>query len=171
MKLKLIPLLLASATMLPGCFEDKTNDAEGIPPAPAVTKENAAAAVNGVYIGKTTLETLEKELAQRSQGQTLPKEQLLEELIQRELLIQQAKQKHLDKTPELVERLNTVKNSLLSQAAIQDYLKTNPITDEDVKKEYDSSPSKGSFYNKNVLVNYRIVDLLTKQVQTKQPVS
>lgn len=136
MKLKLIPLILASATLLPGCFEEKTNDAAAT--APAVSKEDAVASVNGVYISKKTLDTLEKEIAERSQGQTFPKEQLLEELIQRELLIQQALQKQLDKSPEVIERMATVRNSLLSQAALQDYLKANPVTDEEIKAEYDS---------------------------------
>ena len=136
MKLKLIPLILASATLLSGCFEENTNDATST--APAVSKEEAVASVNGVYISKKTLDTLEKEITERSQGQSFPKEQLLEELIQRELLIQQALQKKLDQSPEVVERMATVKNSLLSQAALQDYLKANPVTDEEIKVEYDT---------------------------------
>ena len=136
MKLKLIPLILASATLLPGCFEEKTNEATTA--APVVSKEDAVASVNGVYISKKTLETLEKEITERSQGQSFPKEQLLEELIQRELLIQQALQKHLDQSPDVIERMATVKNSLLSQAALQDYLKANPVTDDEIKAEYDS---------------------------------
>jgi peptidyl-prolyl cis-trans isomerase C len=139
MKLKLIPLILVSATLLSGCFEEKpktsATDASALP---AVTKADAVASVNGVFISKKTLDTLEKEISERSQGQTFPKQQLLEELIQRELLIQQALQKGLDKSPEIVERLATVKNSLLSQAALQDYLKANPVTDEEIKAEYDS---------------------------------
>lgn len=134
MKLKLIPLILASATLLSGCSGEKASEAT----APAVSKEDAVASVNGVYISKKTLETLEKEIAERSHGQNFPKEQLLEELIQRELLIQQALQKGLDKSPEILERMATVKNSLLSQAALQDYLKANPVTDEEIKAEYDS---------------------------------
>ena len=137
MKLKLIPLILASATLLPGCVDEKKTEAPEAS-APAITKENAAASVNGSYISKATLETLEKEIVQRNQGQALPKEQLLEELIQREILIQQAKQKKLDASPEVLERLTSVKNALLSQAAVQDYIKTNPISDEDIKREYDS---------------------------------
>lgn len=136
MKLKLIPLILASATLLPGCFEEKPKETEAA--APAVTKADAVASVNGTYIAKKTLDTLEKEISERSQGQTFPKQQLLDELIQRELLIQLALQKHLDKSPEVLERLATVRNSLLSQAALQDYLKTNPVTDEEIKAEYDS---------------------------------
>ena len=135
MKLKLIPLILASATLLPGCFEEKPNDATSS--APTVSKEDAVASVNGVYISKKTLDTLEKEITERSQGQSFPKEQLLEELIQRELLIQQALQKKLDQSPEVLERMATVKSSLLSQAALQDYLKANPVTEEEIKAEYD----------------------------------
>ena len=136
MKLKLIPLILASATLLPGCFEEKPNDAASS--TPVVSKEDAVASVNGVYISKKTLDTLEKEILERSQGQSFPKEQLLEELIQRELLIQQALQKKLDQSPEVLERMATVKSSLLSQAALQDYLKANPVTDEEIKVEYDT---------------------------------
>ena len=136
MKLKLISLVLASATLLPGCFEEKTQETTST--APTVSKEDAVASVNGVYISKKTLDTLEKEIAERSQGQSFPREQLLEELIQRELLIQQALEKGLDKSPEVIERMATVRNSLLSQAALQDYLKANPVTDEEIKAEYDS---------------------------------
>lgn len=120
------------------------------------SKKDAVASVNGVYISKKTLENLEKEVAERSQGQTFPKEQLLEELIQRELLIQQALQKHLDEFPEVIERMATVtsKNSALSQAALQDYLKANPVTDEEIKAEYDSKMAKlGSEYKaRHILV-------------------
>ncbi|WP_445366786.1 peptidylprolyl isomerase [Methylomonas sp. BW4-1] len=153
MKLKLIPLILASSVLLPGCFEEKAKEAAA-PAAPTVSKEDAVASVNGTYISKKTLETLEKEIAERSQGQTFPKEQLLEELIQRELLIQQAVQKQLDKSPEVIERMATVRNSLLSQAALQDYLKANPVTDEEIKAEYDSKMANmGSEYKaRHILV-------------------
>ncbi|MDT4332653.1 peptidylprolyl isomerase [Methylomonas sp. MED-D] len=136
MKLKLIPLILAGTALLYGCTQEKAQEAA--PAAPTVSKEDAVASVNGTYIGKKTLETLEKEISERSQGQSFPKEQLLEELIQRELLIQLAVQKQLDKSPEVMERLATIRNSLLSQAALQDYLKSNPVSDEEIKAEYDS---------------------------------
>ncbi len=152
MKLKLIPFILAGTTLLPGCFEDKSKEAAPTPP--AVSKEDAVASVNGVFISKKTLETLEKEISERSQGQSFPKEQLLDELIQRELLIQQALQKQLDKSPEVIERMATVKNSLLSQAALQDYLKANAITDAEIKAEYDSKmASMGEEYKaRHILV-------------------
>lgn len=135
MKSTLIPLMLASAALMTGCEKAKGPETATVP---AVSKQDAVASVNGTFISKKTLETLEKEISERSQGQSFPKEQLLEELIQRELLIQQAVQKQLDKSPEFIERMNTVRNSLLSQSALQDYLKNNPVTDDEIKAEYDS---------------------------------
>lgn len=137
MNKKIIPLLLASTTLLSGCFEEKTQDSSQSA-APAVSKEDAVAVVNGTYISKKSLENLEQEIQQRSHGQTFPKDQLLEELIQRELLVQDALKKQLDKTPEFIERMQTVRNSLLSQADLRNFMESNPITDEEIKAEYDS---------------------------------
>ncbi|MGY6277792.1 peptidylprolyl isomerase [Methylomonas sp. MgM2] len=135
MNLKIIPLMLAGVAFISGC---EKSGAPGTSATTAVSKEDAVASVNGVFISKKTLETLEKEIAERSHGQNFPKEQLIEELVQRELLIQEALKKGLDKSPEVIERLETVRNSLLSQAALQDYLKANPVTDDEIKAEYES---------------------------------
>lgn len=151
---KIIPLLLASSALIVGCNEQKAtanNSSSSSTPASIAPvaasntkKEDAVAVVNGTYISKKTLETLEAEIAQRSRGQKFPKEQLLEELIQRELLVQDATKKNLGQSPEVSERLQMATRSLLSQAAIQDYLKSNPVTDEVIKVEYDKEMAKVS---------------------------
>jgi len=143
MNKKLIPLfLLAGTTLLTACNEDKNSPASAV-----VSKEDAVAQVNGKYISKATLSSLEKEIAQRSKGQSFPKEKLLEELIQRELLIQEAVQKQLDKTAEFTNQLDTIKNSLLTQAAVQNFIKSNPITDADLEAEYTKNiAASGSEY-------------------------
>jgi peptidyl-prolyl cis-trans isomerase C len=135
MKKKLIPLLFASSFLLVAC--DQSSD-------PTVKKADAVAEVNGVYISKTTLETLSKEIQQRSHGRKFPKKQLLEELIQRELLVQDAKQKKLDQKEDVASRIRMATRSLLSQATLQDYLKGSPVTDTDVKAEYDKEVAKTS---------------------------
>ncbi|MFA5017991.1 MAG: peptidylprolyl isomerase, partial [Methylobacter sp.] len=122
---------------------------------PAVDKADAVAVVNGQYIAKSTLETLEKEIAERSHGQTFPKEKLVEELIQRELLVQDATQKQLDKSPELVAQLEAAKKALLTQADLQNFIKANPVTDAEIKAEYDSkvAAEKGTEYKaRHILV-------------------
>lgn len=148
MKKKLISVLLASGALLVGCDQpasDANNASSTAAPAatpaataPAIKKEDAVAVVNGKYIAKSTLADLEKEIAQRSQGQSFPKEKLIEELVQRELIIQDATQKHLDATPEVANQLAEMKKALLTQADLQNFLKTNPVTDEEIKAEYDS---------------------------------
>ena len=130
MNKKLMPLLIVSSALIAGCQNDKAT-------APVVAKSDAIAEVNGVYISKASLETLKAEIAPRMRGQTLPDEQLIEELINRELLVQGALKKNLENTPEIVVRLDNMKRSLLAQADLQEYLKDNPVTDEELKAEYD----------------------------------
>lgn len=149
MNKKLIPYLLVSGVLLAGCNPESATDATTTPaptvatpvaPAPVVAtvaKEDAVAIVNGISISKATFKTLEDEIAGRSHGQKFPKQQLLEELIQRELLVQDAQKKHLDQSAELKERVEMAERSLLSQAYLQDYLKANPITDADLRAVYD----------------------------------
>jgi peptidyl-prolyl cis-trans isomerase C len=138
MNKKLIPLILLSSTLLVACNQDKANETA----ITNVSKEDAVAVVNGIYISKASLDTLEAELAQRSQGRSFPKEQLVEELVQRELLVQDATQKKLDQTPEFTERLETIRKSLLSQVAVQNYLKSNAITDAELEAEYKKNAGK-----------------------------
>lgn len=141
MKKQFIPLLIVGSALIAGCDQqpatNATTTAAAPTAAPAVEKADAVASVNGKFIPKSALEQLEKEIAERSHGQTFPKEKLIEELIQRELLTQDALQKHLDQSPELLSRIEDVKKSMLSQADLQEYLKANPVTDADIKAEYD----------------------------------
>lgn len=133
MKKKIIPLLVAGTALIAACDQKSSTSS-----APVVEKADAIAVVNGQYIAKSTLEQLEKEIAERGRGQTFPKEKLIEELIQRELLVQDAMQKQLDKSAEVVAQLDSVKKTLLTQADVQNFIKANPVTDAEIKAEYDS---------------------------------
>ncbi len=151
MKNKFIPLLVVGTALLAGCNQEKAADTGSTPAAtvaPAINKADAVAMVNGQYIAKSTLEALEKEIAERSHGQTFPKEKLIEELIQRELLVQDAAQKQLDKSPEVLAQLEAAKKALLTQADLQNFIKANPVTEAEIKAEYDSkvAAEKGTEY-------------------------
>lgn len=148
---KFIPLLVVGTALLVGCNQEKaadTGSAPGATAAPTINKADAIAEVNGQYIAKSTLEALEKEIAERSHGQSFPKEKLIEELIQRELLVQDATQKQLDKSPEVLAQLEAAKKALLTQADLQNFIKANPVTDAEIKAEYDSkiAAEKGTEY-------------------------
>lgn len=130
---KLVPIFLIGASLLAGCDRQQPTTA------PKIDKADAVASVNGVYISKAALQELERDIAERTQGQSFPKDKLIEELVQRELLVQEALQKQLDKSPEFIQKMESVRKSLLSQAALQNYLKSNPITDEEIKAEYEKN--------------------------------
>jgi peptidyl-prolyl cis-trans isomerase C len=140
MNKKIIPLLVAGAGLFAGCQPQSgdSTDASSAPVTAIVKKEDAVASVNGKYISKAQLENLEKEIAMRAHGATFPKEKLVEELIQRELLVQDALQKQLDKSPEYLEQLEEAKKSILTQTSLKNFFKTNPVTDAEIKAEYDS---------------------------------
>jgi peptidyl-prolyl cis-trans isomerase C len=140
MNKKIIPLLVAGVGLVAGC-QPQSGDSADTSAAPVTTivkKEDAVASVNGKYIGKAQLENLEKEIAMRAHGASFPKEKLVEELIQRELLVQDALQKQLDKSPEYLEQLEEAKKSILTQTSLKNFFKTNPVTDAEIKAEYDS---------------------------------
>ena len=136
MKKKIISLLVAGTALIAGCEQKATT--ETTTATPPIAKSDAVAVVNGQYIPKSTLAELEKEIAERGHGQTFPKEKLIEELIQRELLVQDAIQKQLDKSAEVIAQLDSAKKTLLTQADVQNFIKANPVTDAEIKAEYDS---------------------------------
>jgi len=70
-------------------------------------------------------------------------------------LVQDAVQKQLDKTPEFVAQLESAKTALLTQATLQNFIKANPVTDAEIKAEYDSkvAAEKGiEFKARHILV-------------------
>lgn len=161
MNKKIVSLLLASSVMVVGC--EQPNNTATSPSAtalatavPTVKKEDAVASVNGQYISNADLKALEDDINKRSHGQqTFPKQQLIDELVQRELLVQSATAKQLQNTPEVIEQLEMARRSLLSQAALKAQLDANPITDADLKAEYDKqigSQDKTEYKARHILV-------------------
>lgn len=161
MNKKLVSLLLASSALVVGCEgQNKTTSGAAAPvattAAPAVSKEDAVASVNGLYISKADLQALEDDIAARTHGQqSFPKEKLIDELVQRELLVQAANNKQLQNAPDVVKQLEMARRSLLAQALIKNYLETNPIKDEDLKAEYDKqigAQDKTEYKARHILV-------------------
>ena len=66
-----------------------------------------------------------------------------------------ALQKGLDKTPEVQDQLDGVRQSVLANAYVQDFVKTNPVTDEALRAEYDrikASVSGTEYKARHILV-------------------
>lgn len=108
------------------------------PPVPTVDLGEPIATVNGKTISKLELEnSWNDEIVARGLAERVSKTQLLDELIKRELLRQEALTQHLDSTPETAARLANLQRGMLARTAGQAFLQTNPISDDAVKQEYD----------------------------------
>jgi parvulin-like peptidyl-prolyl isomerase len=98
------------------------------------------AKVNGKSI---TLEELNKKYQQSLQfyqPKTPTKKGLLDDLIKRELGIQEAKKLGLDKDPEVIEAMNTVLfNALVSKKLTKEFEEIN-VSDSDAKDYYSKNP-------------------------------
>ncbi len=61
-----------------------------------------------------------------------------EELIRREVLSQEAGKKGLDKKADVQAQMDMARQAILIRAYLQDYVRANPVSDADLKKEYDA---------------------------------
>lgn len=97
------------------------------------------ASVNGKQISQARADTIIA--AQKAQGQAdseQMRQAVREELIRREILAQEASRLKLDKTPEVRLQTEMAQQNVLIGAYLQSYVKTHPVTDEAIKKEYEA---------------------------------
>lgn len=96
------------------------------------------ASVNGVQIPDAQFEQLLNSAISRGQKDSPELRNLIkEELINRELLAQAAVKEGLDKTPEAKLKWAQVRENFLVDLFFLDYSKKHPITDDEVKAQYD----------------------------------
>jgi peptidyl-prolyl cis-trans isomerase C len=96
------------------------------------------AIVNGVAIPKDRVEALAQQVA-RSGRQVTPEMQgqLKDEVIAREIFAQEAHKKGLDATDDYKNQIELTKQSILIRELFTEYQKANPVTDAEIKAEYD----------------------------------
>ena len=104
--------------------------------------KNSVAAVNGKNITQKQYEQhLKQRQAQSAQqgkkAAPINRQVILDELINREVLLQQAKKLKLDKDKKLKAQLELLKNNLLIQALIAKSPAAKPISDKELKAVYD----------------------------------
>lgn len=103
----------------------------------------AIAKVNGVAISQQHLDLIVKNLvAQGRQDTPELREALKQQMINRELMTQDAVRRGLDKQPEISARLAFARQDVLAAAFAQEAVKARPITDEALRKEYERQKSQ-----------------------------
>ena len=118
--------------------------------------------VNGVLIPQAYFDMLGRQAAASPNrpgappAPADPKAAIREELVNREILSQAAKKKGLDKNAEVSAQMELARQGVLIQAYLEDHVKSNPVTDEDLKKQYEQI--KGQMGDNEYKVRHILVE-------------
>jgi len=105
--------------------------------ASAAQAQNAAI-VNGKAIPKARVDEFVAALTQQGRPDTPElRTAVRDELIAREIFVQEAERKGLTRNSEVKRLLDSSRQDILIRAVIREHLKDNPVTDADLKAEYD----------------------------------
>ncbi len=111
--------------------------------APAAEANKPLAVVNGVALPAIYGNFIrQSRLARGAAPETMTDEAIRDSMVNMELLAQEALRKALDKGPSVVAAIEFQKKELLGQAAIEDFARGHPISDEIIKAEYDKAKAK-----------------------------
>lgn len=126
-------ILLASAASVLSLTACNSKDATK----PAAAGETAAT-VNGVVISKSRVDLIAKQGDGRGHPDSPEsRKAIIEQLAMQMLVAEEATKKGLDKSPEVAEQMDVLRQSVLANAYVQDYIKNNPVSDDALKAEYD----------------------------------
>lgn len=107
---------------------------------PVYAADKSAALVNGVSIPQSRVDARVTEIAS-SQGQADTPElraAIRDELINIEVLAQEAVKSGLDKNSETQQKIEMTKQTILASSFVQDYIKNHPLSDDTLKQEYEN---------------------------------
>ncbi len=108
--------------------------------------DKPVATVNGKPISQKVYEMYLRQRQQQAgkAGQQVNREQVINELVNRELLYQDALKNGVDKDPNVQFAIEQMKRNILIQGNVARLSRKHPISDADVKKEYDHAVSSMS---------------------------
>ena len=116
----------------------QTKPAPPVPSAITVAPSGPVATVNGVAIPQQRSELLVRERAQQGQPDSPQlRAAIRDELVNREVISQEAVKSGLTKKAEVLNELELVRQTVIVQAYLREYIRTHPVTDAEMAKEYD----------------------------------
>jgi peptidyl-prolyl cis-trans isomerase C len=105
--------------------------------APAAMAQNVAI-VNGKAVPKARMDALAQQVARSGRPVTPEMQnQLRDEVIAREIFLQEAQTRGLDVTDDFKAQMELARQSILIRELFTDFQKKNTVTDEEAKAEYD----------------------------------
>ncbi|HUQ25885.1 MAG TPA: peptidylprolyl isomerase [Burkholderiales bacterium] len=127
--------MLASAQPLPGKepakkeAAPKKDSAKGAPP---------IATVNGVGVPRARAEALlSQQKARGAPDNDQTRQMVREELVNREVLMQEAQKSGVARSSEVTSQLDLARQEIIISAYLREWVRKNPVSDADVQKEYE----------------------------------
>ncbi len=127
--------LLASAVSLLALSACSSSDT---PSVAGSAKDSVAATVNGTPISERLVGLMLKQRADLGRPASAEaRKTFIDNLAMQVIITQEAVKKGLDQAPDVADKLELSRQSILIDAFVQDYLKNNAVSDDVLKAEYD----------------------------------
>jgi len=135
MKLRLMALVIAAAPMLLGA-EEAAKPAAQATPKPAA--KESIGTVNGVAVPRSRLEfMMQQQQGRGAQDNDQTRAMVREELVNREVLQQEAQRAGFAKNAEVQTQMDMARQEIMVGAYLRDWVKKHPVSDADIQKEYE----------------------------------
>jgi peptidyl-prolyl cis-trans isomerase C len=114
------------------------------------------AVVNGKPVPSSRADAMVKQMAAQGQQDTPQLRAMVkEELVNREILMQEADRLGLSNSPEVKNQMEMARQSIIIRALVADYVKKNPVSEADMKAEYDKFKAQAGdkeYHARHILV-------------------
>lgn len=154
LKNHLLAALLATVIAVPAFAETPKPAASA--PAAAPVAPGAVATVNGKPISAESLDQFVKQFTREGREDTPElRAMILNELIAREILLQEAQKQKLTDSPEIRNEIDNARQMILMRSVVRAYALANPVTDAEIQAEYDkqkAAVSGDEYHARHILV-------------------
>ncbi len=117
--------------------------AQNAPAPQPVPKEGPIAKVNGVAVPRARFDfMMQQQHARGAPDSEQVRNAVREDLIDREVVSQEAAKNGLGKSPDVQTQMDMARQGVLVNAYVTDYFKKHPITEADIQKEYDQAKAQ-----------------------------
>jgi peptidyl-prolyl cis-trans isomerase C len=136
--------LLAPALALAQVPEKKDGKPAATKPAPAKTgSAKPVATVNGVPVPQSRADYLMQQQLSRGGADTEQMRSMVrDELVNREILMQEAQKAGIAKQSEVQAQLDMARQEIVVSAYLRDWVRKHPITDAEVQQEYEKAKAE-----------------------------
>ncbi|HZM33620.1 MAG TPA: peptidylprolyl isomerase [Burkholderiales bacterium] len=140
--MKILIAALAAGFTLAAAAQDAVKPKPAAPAA-AAPASGPVAKVNGVAVPRSRMEYMVSQQVQRGAKDTPQMRNMVrEELVNREVIVQEATRSGMMKKPELQAELDLARQQIIVNAYLRDWVSRNPISDADIQKEYERAKAQ-----------------------------